>query len=179
MLIFCLQPNFFILKLKCVKVLELVFQKRVFPYYIWILIIYCSFKKKGVKLAFPYYIWILIMSPLRTKGDILVQSDFLFCFCFFSAKLVWTITCLSFQIGQLYLVCGCMTIRRCVTYHNDLRGTLTSRSNDCFLNSIFLFRPQHFFLSRQVNDIWYGCMTIRRCVTYCNDLRGTFDLEVK
>ena len=51
MLIFCSQPNLFILKLKCVKVLELVFQKRVFPYYIWILIIYCSFKKKGVKLG--------------------------------------------------------------------------------------------------------------------------------
>jgi hypothetical protein len=50
MLIFCSQPNLFILKLKCVKVLELVFQKRVFPYYIWILIIYCSFKEKGVKL---------------------------------------------------------------------------------------------------------------------------------
>jgi hypothetical protein len=32
-------------------------------------------------------------------------------FCFFSAKLVRTITFLSFQIGQLYLVCGCMTIR--------------------------------------------------------------------
>ena len=47
MLIFCSQPNLFILKLKCVKVLELVFQKRVFPYYIWILIIYCSFKKRG------------------------------------------------------------------------------------------------------------------------------------
>jgi hypothetical protein len=45
-------------------------------------------------------------------------------FCFFSAKLVWTITFLSFQIGQLYLVCGCMTIRRCVAYCNDLRGTL-------------------------------------------------------
>jgi hypothetical protein len=33
-------------------------------------------------------------------------------FWFFSAKLVRTITFLSFQIGQLYLVCGCMTIRR-------------------------------------------------------------------
>ena len=43
-----------------------------------------------------------------------------FCFCFFSAKLVQTITFLSFQIGQLYLVCGCMTIRRGVTYRNDL-----------------------------------------------------------
>jgi hypothetical protein len=32
---------------------------------------------------------------------------------------------LSFEIGQWYLVCGCMTIRRCVVYHNDLRGTLT------------------------------------------------------
>jgi hypothetical protein len=50
-------------------------------------------------------------------------------------------TFLSFQIGQLYLVCGCMTIRRCVTYCNDLRGTLTSRSNNCFLNSIFLSGP--------------------------------------
>ena len=36
-----------------------------------------------------------------------------------------TITFLSFQIGQLYLVCGCMTIKRCVAYHNDLRETLT------------------------------------------------------
>jgi hypothetical protein len=50
-------------------------------------------------------------------------SDFFF--CFFSAKLVRTITFLSFQIGQLYLVCGCMTIRRCVAYRNDLHGTLT------------------------------------------------------
>ena len=65
----------------------------------------------------------LIMSPLRTKGDILL-SDFFF-FCFFSAKLVRTITLLSSQIGQLYLVCVCMTIRRCVAYHYDLR-VLTS-----------------------------------------------------
>jgi WD40 repeat protein len=48
-----------------------------------------------------------------------------FFFCFFSAKLVWTIAFLSFQIGQLYLVCGCMTIGRCVAYRNDLCGTLT------------------------------------------------------
>ena len=41
-------------------------------------------------------------------------------FCFFSAKLVRTITFLSFQIGQLYLVCGCMTIRWCVAYRIDL-----------------------------------------------------------
>ena len=70
---------------------------------------------------------LFIMSPLRTKGDILFQSDFFFCFffCFFSAKLVRTITFLSFQIGQLYLVCGCMTIRQCVAYRNDLYGTLT------------------------------------------------------
>ena len=75
-----------------------------------------------------------VMSPLRTKGDILFQSDFFFrfhfCFhffymFFFSAKLVRTITCLSFQIGQLYLVCGCMTIRQCVSYRNELRETLT------------------------------------------------------
>jgi hypothetical protein len=29
------------------------------------------------------------------------------------------------EIGQLYLVCGCMTIRQCVAYRNDLRETLT------------------------------------------------------
>jgi hypothetical protein len=55
-----------------------------------------------------------IMSPLRTI--------FFFHFFCFSAKLVRTITFLSFQIGQLYLVCGCMTISRCVAYHNDLHG---------------------------------------------------------
>jgi hypothetical protein len=43
---------------------------------------------------------------------------------------------------------------------------LNSRSNNCFLNSIYLV---------------CGCMTIRRCVAYRNDLRGTltFDLKVK
>jgi hypothetical protein len=35
---------------------------------------------------------------------------------------------------------------------------LTSRSNNCFLNSIYLV---------------CGCMTIRQCVAYRNDLRGT------
>ena len=72
------------------------------------------------------YFTAIFMSPLRMKGDIWFSSDFFFFrFRFFSAKLVWTITFLSFQIGQLYLVCGCMTIRRCVAYRNDLRGTLT------------------------------------------------------
>ena len=56
----------------------------------------------------------------------LFQSDFFVrFFCFLTAKLIRTITFLSFQIGQLYLVCGCMTIRVCVAYHNDLCGTLT------------------------------------------------------
>jgi hypothetical protein len=83
-----------------------------------------------------------------------------------SLLLVRSITFLSFEIGQWYLVCGCMTIRRSAMYRNDLRGTLTSRSNNCFLNSIYLV---------------CGCMTISRCVTYRNDLRGTltFDLKVK
>ena len=57
------------------------------------------------------FINIIIMSPLRTKGDIVLVGFFFRFFCFFSAKLVRTITFLSFQIGQLYLVCGCMTIR--------------------------------------------------------------------
>jgi hypothetical protein len=69
-----------------------------------------------------------VIKAIYRKNVILVRycADFFFCFfCIFSAKLVWTITFLSFQIGQLYLVCGCMTIRRCVAYRNDLRRTLT------------------------------------------------------
>jgi hypothetical protein len=31
----------------------------------------------------------------------------------------------TYQIDSIYLVCECMTIRRCVAYRNDLRGTLT------------------------------------------------------
>jgi hypothetical protein len=46
----------------------------------------------------------------------LLVIHLLYRFRFFSAKLVRTITFLSFQIGQLYLVYGCMTIRRCVAY---------------------------------------------------------------
>jgi hypothetical protein len=54
-------------------------------------------------------------------------------FCFFSAKLVRTITFLSFKIhvGQWYLVGGCMTIRQCVAYCNDLRWTLTFDLKTC------------------------------------------------
>ena len=64
----------------------------------------------------------IIMSPLRTKRDIV--------FVWFFLLLLLNEACpdhnfLSFQIGQLYLVCGCMTIRWCVTYRNDLRRTLT------------------------------------------------------
>jgi hypothetical protein len=38
-----------------------------------------------------------------------------------------------------------MTIRRCITYRNDLRGTLTSRSNNCPDKKI-LFKKQLFDL---------------------------------
>jgi hypothetical protein len=60
--------------------------------------------------------------PFERRKTYCFSLDFFFrfrFFCFFSAKLVRTITFLSFQIGQLYLVCGCMTIRWCVMYHND------------------------------------------------------------
>jgi hypothetical protein len=40
-------------------------------------------------------------------------------------KYYMTITFLSFEIGQWYFVCGCMTIRRYVANRNDLHGTLT------------------------------------------------------
>jgi hypothetical protein len=49
-------------------------------------------------------------------------------------------------------------------YRNDLRVTLTSRSNNCFLNSI-------------IQVCW--CMTIRRCVAYRNDLRETLTFVLK
>ena len=96
------------------------------------------------KMVFPYYIWILIMSSLRTKGDIYCFSlIFFFCFrffCFFSAEIVRAITFLSFQIGQWYLICGCMNIRRIVMTFL-VPWPLTWRSNNCFLNSIFLSGP--------------------------------------
>jgi hypothetical protein len=52
---------------------------------------------------------------LRSKGRHIINKYFL----------VRAITILSFEIDQWYLVCGCMTIRRCVAYRNDLHGTLT------------------------------------------------------
>jgi hypothetical protein len=43
---------------------------------------------------------------------------------YYLKNIIWP-SFLSFEIGQWYLVCGCMTIRWCVAYHNDLCGTLT------------------------------------------------------
>ena len=64
-------------------------------------------------------------TDVGSRGYILVScahsNTSFFRFCFFSAKLVWTITFLSFEIGQWYWVCGCMTRRRCVVYRNDLK----------------------------------------------------------
>jgi hypothetical protein len=39
----------------------------------------------------------------------------------------WPLTSRSnnYFLNSIYLVCGCMIIRRCVAYRNDLRGTLT------------------------------------------------------
>ena len=99
---------------------------------------------KQIKYGMMYIGLIYLCLPFERRETYCFSLIFFFCFrffCFFSAKLVRTITFLSFQKGQLYLVCGCMTIRRCVAYCNDLCGTLTSRSNNCFLNSIFLYGP--------------------------------------
>jgi hypothetical protein len=84
-------------------------------------------------------------------------GSFRFCFfCFFSAELVRTITCLCVQIGQLYLVCGCMTIRCCVADRNDLRDTLTFvRRGDIIIiinkrkvnkENVIVFESNVFFL---------------------------------
>jgi hypothetical protein len=42
------------------------------------------------------------------------------------------ITFLSFEIGQWYLVCGCMTTRSVLCTIMTFVWTLTSRSNNCF-----------------------------------------------
>jgi hypothetical protein len=111
-------------KLNCKNVLLHV---GILDVYCWDLIFQkISKKKKGCSVMVVRDLMSIIMSPLRTKGDILFKCDFFFrFFCFFSAKLVRTITFLSFQIGHLYLACGCMNIRRCVVYRNDIHGTLT------------------------------------------------------
>ena len=134
----------------------------------------------------------VIMSPLRTKGDdILFQSDFFFCFffhffrfflffCFFSAKLVQTITFLSFQIGQLYMVCGCMTIRRCVTYHNDLCGTLTFdlKVKNLFFKQYFLVRAItlrgdiSFRYLKQFFLVYFGVIEIHTVIVPCRKFQS-------
>ena len=80
---------------------------------------------KSQMCGMPFWHFLLKLLCLPFERRETYCFNLIFFFCFFSAKLVRTITFLSFQIGQLYLVCGCMTIRWCVTYHNDLRGTLT------------------------------------------------------
>ena len=64
--------------------------------------------KETIRQIFKYY----YVSPSNEGRHCFSLIYFFFRFRFFSAKLVRTITFLSFQIGQLYLVCGCMTIRR-------------------------------------------------------------------
>jgi len=45
---------------------------------------------------------------------------------FYKGTIVRAITVLSFHLGLRYLVCcSCITVRRCVAYHNDLHVTLT------------------------------------------------------
>ena len=45
---------------------------------------------------------------------------------FYKGTIVRTITVLSFHLGLRYLVCwSCITVRRCVAYHNDPHVTLT------------------------------------------------------
>ena len=74
---------------------------------------------------FPYMVLpsSLLCLPFDRRETYCFSLDFFFRFRFFSAKLVRTITFLSFEIGQWYFVCGCMTIRWCVAYRNDLCGT--------------------------------------------------------
>jgi hypothetical protein len=124
-------------------------------------------------------------------GWFVVFNDFFFrFFCFFSAKLVRTITFLSFQIGQLYLVCGCMTIRQCVAYYGMRTHRLmvmhphTKYHWPISKDKNFMARTRKYYLKNNYLTLrskvkvprrslqyatgqWYlvcGCMTIRRCV---------------
>jgi hypothetical protein len=98
----------------------------------------------------------LIMSPLRTKGTIYIVC-LIFFFRFFSAKLVQTITFLSFQIGQLYFVCGCMTIRRCVTkYHWSISKdkNVMARTRKYCLKNYYLTLRSTVKVPRR--SLWYA-----------------------
>jgi hypothetical protein len=61
-----------------------------------------------------------------------------------------------------------MTIRQCVKYRNDLRGTLT-----------FDIKVKQLFFKYYLFGIWVHDR--KACVAYDNDFRGTltFDLKVK
>ena len=93
-------------------------------------------------------------------------------------------TFLFFDLGKWYLVCRCITMRRCVTYQYCLSMTLTFdlRVKYPLLRGIFLSTLE---LSLSFNKgLWYlanRCITMRRCVMYqyCLSMTLTFDLRVK
>jgi hypothetical protein len=87
------------------------------------------------------------MSPLN--GFSLFFFRFLF-----SAKLVRTITFLSFEIGQWYLVCGCMTIRRCVMYCNEnFISNLEKTRKNCF-RYLKLMSPLNAAICTTISYTW-------------------------
>jgi hypothetical protein len=70
-------------------------------------------------------LWCRLIGFLINTFPFLNKVDWVVNICNITKIKVCSITLLSFEIGQWYLVCWCMTIRRCVTYRNDLCGTLT------------------------------------------------------
>jgi hypothetical protein len=113
-------------------------------------------------------------------------------------RLVRAITFLSFKIGQWYLVCGCMTIRRCVALRGDIsfrywgqrsmphEGHYGTRHTTLWSCTHI---PNIIDLSGKTKKLWSvqaslrrsgrrrsrrsgvcGCMTIRRCVALRGDI---------
>jgi hypothetical protein len=80
-------------------------------------------------------------------------------------------------MGQWYLVCGCMTIRRCVTYGNDLRGTLTDKSSHGLwpgeLKTIIWPRGQRSRSHEGHYHMWHTALWS------CTHLPNIFDLSRK
>jgi hypothetical protein len=111
--------------------LVLLFQKRVFPYYIWIFIIYCSFKKGGqvkpinehsYNVRFQFAKWFIYF--LEVKGQ-----------C--PTKVIMVRDTPSYGHAPTYQIS--LVFRTIMTYLGP--WDLTWRSNNCFLNSIFLSGP--------------------------------------
>jgi hypothetical protein len=127
------------------------------------------------------YTWVELCLPFERRET--YCFSLIFFFRFFSAKLVWTITFLSFEIGQWYFIFGYMTrpgqentIKKTIIWPWDQRSR--SHKGHYGMRHTALWSCIY---ELSVHELVRICMTIRRYVMYRNDLCGTltFDLKVK